>query len=234
MQSVQLITRGELYRFGIGEHGLVLQRDVFSSIRTHVIRPLSTTFEFQLEVGVDTRRGYPPTFYTGEVFRRVVADPRARVRLVNETSQARQFASIVASVQDTMLAYDYVFVMRHDVRVLRPLATWGCGADLFSRLVIPALITPHLVNDLYIGVPRSLNVQLFRLLFGPTRCWSLNSTEWAAQLGHHCGDVFREHGLPFTTCTATVRVRHHSPNYTTHILPECHALALTSMAWRCG
>jgi|MDTG01.5.fsa_nt_gb hypothetical protein len=229
---VLLLTRGELYRFGIDAQGLHLQRAVFDSIFAQVIRPWST-LRFQLVVGVDTRRNYPMEYYTGAVFFGVVGDARAEYRLVNESTQAGQFAALVARVSS--LLRDYLFVMRHDVRVLRPLRAWGCGANPFASALLPGPITDRLVNDLYMGVPRAVHGRLFKLLFGPTRCWSLNSTAWAAQTGHFCGQVFREAEIPHRTCNATSRVRHHSPNYTTHMLPECETIApAAALAWRCG
>jgi hypothetical protein len=230
---VLLLTRGEIYRFGIHAEGLRLQREAFESISTQVVRPWPAD-SFQLLVGVDVRRGYPMEYYTGAIFFRVVGDARAEYRLVNETTQARQFAALVARV--SIARYDYLFVMRHDVRVLRPLHAWGCGVDPLAAVLLPSPITEHLVNDLYMGVPRALYDRLFfKLLFHTTRCWSLDSRAWAAQTGHFCGQVFRDAAIPYRTCNATRRVRHHSPNYTTHALPECKTLAaLATVAWRCG
>ena len=171
--------------------------------------------------------------YTGAIFFRVVGDARAEYRLVNETTQARQFAALVARV--SIARYDYLFVMRHDVRV-----SVRCTRGVWRR---PARGRPAAQSDhgaprqrpLH-GRPRALYDRLFfKLLFHTTRCWSLDSKAWAAQTGHFWGQVFRDAAIPYRTCNATRRVRHHSPNYTTHALPECKTLAApATVAWRCG
>lgn len=231
-----ILMRGEPFRWGVDNIGLVLQKNVFHSIYKNVIQELNSTYTFTYLIGVDRRRNYNNDIYNK--LQEYTANTSTIYVNINTTNQVHNFEQIITRAKSIINKMNVLFVFRHDVHIKANIRDWGCILTSKHSIFLPAYIPGTknaLVNDIYQIVFRKAFSVFDNVLFtSKYECWTIGMSGWQVSTGHFCHKIFEKLNISYTTCSKTVRNKRHSPNYGTHILSNCEYLPQQSKAWRCG
>ena len=124
LRRAAILMRGEPFRWGDDLEGRRAQANVYATIRSRVIDPLSTSYGFAYLLAVDERRGYSDGLYL-RLLEYVGSIPAVFLR-VKTSTQAENYREAVAAGWPGMQDADVVFVFRHDVSIQRAIHSWGC------------------------------------------------------------------------------------------------------------
>ena len=232
---IGILMRGEPFRWGADSQGMGAQKRVYDHIQQHVISPLRDTYNFTYLLGVDRRQNY--SAFTYEKLRDYTLGTPTVFLNVNTRSQVSNFKEILGGAKPFLPTLKRLFIFRHDITVTKSILHWGCDVHA-DEVLFPGYVQGaknDTINDIYHIVPKRNFGDLFQLLFtSKYPCWAMNMRGWLVSTGHFCHRVFDEVHISYGVCHKTQRVRHHSPNYTTHELSVCGTLPFKTNAWRCG
>ena len=244
LRRAAILMRGEPFRWGDDLEGRRAQANVYATIRSRVIDPLSTSYGFAYLLAVDERRGYSDGLYL-RLLEYVGSIPAVFLR-VKTSTQAENYREAVAAGWPGMQDADVVFVFRHDVSIQRAIHSWGCPpleAALATQILLPSRIPGmgELVNDLYQIVPRQrLDVFSRHFFTNHSACFAIGMRGWQVNTGHFCHRVFDRANISYATCNATARYPRSRDkfrsfwDYSTHELSRCGTLLRETNPYRCG